>query len=136
MTKIDNYEEAIELMAKMEECLPISVKPGKPLLQTMRDRGMSETAAQQELLIESMFYGGDEGGIICSLKSLSENNKENYVVSLTHLHIDPDHPLAEKIIAYQVLRIKRLRAQHQVGFKSLLAEARTKPRAKKKGFGN
>lgn len=134
MTNIDNYEEAIELMAKMEECLPIPVKPGKPLLQTMRDRG--NVNAQQEMLIEKMFYGGDEGGIICSLKSSSENDKENYVVSLTHLHIEPQHPLAEEIIAYQVLRIKRLKAQHQVGFKSLLAETRTKPRVKKKGFGN
>ncbi|NER33708.1 MAG: hypothetical protein F6J93_06565 [Oscillatoria sp. SIO1A7] len=132
--KIDNYEQAVELMAKMEQCLPIPVTAGKPLLQTMRDRG-NVTKAKQELLIDSMFYGGDEGGIICSLNS-SEDDKENYVVSLTHLHIDPQHPLAEEIIAYQALRIKRLKAQNQVGFKSLLAEARTKPRAKKKGFGN
>lgn len=133
--KIDNYEQAVELMAKMEECLPIPVKPAKPLLEMMRDRGMPANY-NQELLIESIFYGGDEGGITCSLKPLSDDDKEVYAVSLTHLRIDPQHPLAEEIIAYQRLRVKRLKAESKTGFKSLLAEARAKQReTRSKGFG-
>ena len=133
--KIDNYEQVVELMAKMKECLPIPAKPAKPFLQMMRERGMPEDS-NQELLIDSIFYTGDDGGIICALKPLSEDDKQVYAVSVTHLRIDPQHPLAEEIIAYQLLRVKRLKAENKKGFKSLLAEARSKEGgSRSKGFG-
>jgi hypothetical protein len=55
--------------------------------------------------IIGVFDSGDMGGIICALDC---NKKEQLVVSLTQLIINPDHPLSKKIASYQIKRIKSL----------------------------
>lgn len=56
-----------------------------------------------ELNITRVFDSGDAGGIVCTVL---EENKEVLIVSLTHLQIKPNHPLSEKIVAYQKQRVK------------------------------
>lgn len=55
--------------------------------------------------IIEVFDSGDMGGIICALDG---NKKEQLIISLTQLIIKPDHPLSNKIAAYQIKRIKSL----------------------------
>ncbi|WP_278560020.1 hypothetical protein [Fischerella thermalis] len=52
--------------------------------------------SDQEFFIEHVKYSGDIGGIMCVLASNPEE-KEHYVVSITHLIIDPSHPLAAEV---------------------------------------
>ena len=46
------------------------------------------------------------GGIVCAIKG----NKEVFVISLTQLIIKSDHPLSDKVVAYQKQRIKNLQS--------------------------
>ena len=89
---IDYYDEAMELVQKIEAQLPIIVHPGKVLIQSMREKGIKLTS-DTELEIELVHYLGDEGGIGCGIKL--PNKKEVMVVSLTHLRVIPGEPLAE-----------------------------------------
>jgi hypothetical protein len=59
------------------------------------------------LQIKKVFYAGDEGGIVRDV-TLSPESKEAILVSITHLRIDPQHPLAPEIRAYQTERVKRM----------------------------
>jgi hypothetical protein len=51
MIMIDNYNDAMELVHKMEEQLPMIIHPGKVLVQSMREQGIKLTS-DSELEIE------------------------------------------------------------------------------------
>lgn len=103
---IDDYAKVKELMRKMEAQLPISTRPTGALLRMLRQQG-AKIVRGQELQIQDVFYAGDEGGILCGM-TLSEDAKEALVVSITHLRVDPRHPLAQEIRAYQRERTRKL----------------------------
>ena len=109
---IDNYAAAMELMEKMKARLPIPVFPKKPLVHTLRDKRCKVTS-QQMLSIKSVVYLGDEAGITCDLGIIG-NSKEVLMCSLTHLSINPRHPLAKEIRAYQRERKLKLAQQDYV----------------------
>jgi len=50
---------------------------------------------------------GDDGGICCAIKAASQE-KAAVVVSLTHLSLPPNSPLAKNVTAYQTQRVKNL----------------------------
>jgi hypothetical protein len=141
--QIDNYEEGQALTEKVKANLPIKVFPTKHLVQSLRQQG-KDIKPNQAYEIDSAFYSGDMGGITCTLKGSSED-KEVFAVSITHLKIDPDHPLAPEIEAYQRQRTRMLAIQNSGGFAAELLAARAAklirpglPKAKKKntkGFG-
>jgi hypothetical protein len=134
--QIDNYEEGQALTEKIKASLPVKVFPTKQLVQSLRQQGKL-IKPNQSYEIDSVFYSGDMGGITCALKGDAED-KEVYAVSITHLRIDPDHPLAPEIEAYQRKRTRMLAIQNSRGFVAeLLAEQppRAKKRSRKKGFG-
>lgn len=133
---IDNYEEGEALTKKIKANLPMKVLPTKQLVQSLRQQGKF-MKVNQPYEIDSVFYSGDMGGITCTLKGDAED-KEVYAVSITHLKIDPDHPLAPEIEAYQRRRTRMLAIQNSRGFAAeLMAERPLKPKKKssKKGFG-
>jgi hypothetical protein len=103
---IDNYTEAMALMEKMKDFLPITATAGTPMIQSLRQSGRKITP-KQELEIQDVLYLGDEGGIACAIH-LPEEHKAVTVASLTHLRISPDHPLAPEIEAYQLARSRKL----------------------------
>lgn len=131
--QIDNYQEAQALTERLEATV---LRAGKELLKTMRDRG-EPVSANTWLTVNLVKYSGDIGGINCGLEPSPEQTEQRYVVSLTHLEIDPQHPLASEVKAYQRQRIQRLMLQNQGGFAAeLLAEQRnTQKKKPKKGFG-
>jgi hypothetical protein len=103
---IDNYAQAMALIEKMKDNLPITVYAGTVLIQTLR-RGGTKITAKQELQIHDVLYLGDEGGIAGAIY-LPGEQKTATVASLTHLRIPPDHPLAVEIQAYQLARNQKL----------------------------
>ena len=106
---IDDYQETMELLAKMRSSLPIPAYPSKELAALLREQKL-KIKTSQRLEIVNMHYLGDEGGIACALE-LPSRAKEVYVVSLTHLRIMPPHPLAKDIRRYQLHRIRNLAQQ-------------------------
>lgn len=103
---IDDYTIVKELIRKMEAQLPIPARPTGAFLRAMRDRGV-KVATNQELQIQNVLYLGDEGGIACNVTP-SRDAREVQIVSITHLEIDPNHPLAPEIRAYQVERTRKI----------------------------
>jgi hypothetical protein len=103
---IDNYDRAMELVREMEAQLPIWARPTAVMRRALKDQGR-KVSRDRKLLIDSVFYAGNEGGIMCGTK-LSKDGKEVLVVSITHLQIDLRHPLATKIRTYQEERKRRL----------------------------
>jgi hypothetical protein len=103
---IDDYEQAMELLHEMEEQLPIQALPTATMVRALRDQ-RQRISRDRTLSIQSVFYAGDEAGIVCALEPL-EGIKMALVISVTHLQIDLRHPLAKKIRAYQQERKRRL----------------------------
>ena len=93
----------MDLIEEMEGNLPIPVYPSKELVKIFRKQG-KEISMDTELEITKVFDSGDMGGIVCTVLE----DKEVFVVSLTHLRVQPTHPLRGKIGAYQRQRIKRI----------------------------
>lgn len=103
---IDDYAQANALVEDMKQHLPFPVLPTKSLLKLIRGKEI-KISINDEILVGSVFYSGDEGGIMCGLE-LPQNTKTALVVSLTHLQVKANHPLAKEIRAYQKKRIKAL----------------------------
>ena len=103
---IDDPAQVIDLMGKIEAQLPIPATPTSALVQQLRPKGL-KISAQRVLFISRVFYMGDDGGIMCD-ETPTKDAREAYVVSLTHLRIAPNHPLAHDIRAYQRERVRRI----------------------------
>jgi len=133
--QIDNFEVGRALTEKLSANLPIQAYLGKALIKMYEDKG-EKIDLKSLHTIEWVGYSGDEGGIMCALKK-EVTSKEKFVTSITHLKIDPNHPLAPEIEAYQQNRTMRLAIQDRGGFAAeLLSKRSLKPKSKKKGFGN
>lgn len=129
---IDNYDAAVALTEKLKESLPIKARAGKPFLKTLKQRE-EDTDPGREFEIDYVAYSGDDGGIMCALAT-NADEKERYVVSITHLKIDPNHPLAPEVQAYQRQRTRKLMLQNQAGFAAELLARESKGK-KKRGWG-
>lgn len=133
--QIDNYQEAHALTEKLMALLPIKARPTLELVKSLREQGKSINP-NQEFSINYVNYSGDLGGIMCAIGENPED-KEVHVVSITHLKIDPDYPLAAEVQAYQQKRLRGLKLQNQSGFAAeLLSRLPTVTKKKRtKGFG-
>jgi hypothetical protein len=134
---IDNYEEAQALSDRLEATVPFPVRAQKELLKTMHSKGR-QANADTIFTVDWVKYSGDIGGISCGLVPLEDDLQagERYVVSLTRLRIDPGHPLAESVQAYQHQRIQGIRLEKQGGFAAeLIAQRPIVKRKGSKGFG-
>jgi len=95
--------ESMTLIEEMKKKLPIPARPTKEVYRYLRKKG-KHIDIDHDLNIIEIFDSGDMGGIVCTIKG----TKEVFVISLTQLIIKPDHPLSDKIVAYQKKRIKSL----------------------------
>ena len=80
--------------------------PTSATIRQLRVQGL-KIAAGRVLFIQRVFYGGDDGGIMCDVTP-TKDAKSVIVISLTHLRIAPNHPLAHDIRAYQRERVRRI----------------------------
>jgi len=107
---IDDQEQVQMLLDRMQTALPIPATMTSGLMRGLRDQGKS--VGKRDVLIHSVVYSGDEGGILCSITVPSPKAKEVVLVSLTHLRVSLRHPLGAEIRAYQRARIGKLARQH------------------------
>ena len=103
---IDDIAQVEDLIGKIEAQLPIPATPTSATIRQLRTQGL-KISAGRVLFIQRVFYGGDEGGILCDVTP-TKDAKSVLVISLTHLRVAPNHPLSRDIRAYQQRRIKRL----------------------------
>jgi hypothetical protein len=92
----------MELIDEMKGHLPISAYANRDLSRFLIKNGMDITQ-EKELKIIKVAESGEEGGIACFL-----DIPERFIVSLTLLRVKPDHPLYDKISAYQKKRIRSI----------------------------
>ena len=102
---IDDEREVYELIEVLKEHLPMRAYATPPLVKAVRLNG-TDIKVNDAVEIDSVLYLGDEGGIACAIGLWG--GKTVVVTSLTHLRISRDHPLAERIQAYQLRRSQRL----------------------------
>jgi len=96
-------EPTTRLMEKLNRQLPIPALPTQAFINSMREENILFTQTD-ELLIDSVLYLGEEGGIGCAL--LTPKSRETVLItSITHLKIKKEHPLSQEIEAYQQKRI-------------------------------
>jgi hypothetical protein len=129
--QIDNLEAAQDLCDRLEATIPFTVRVGKQLLKTMLDGG-NKVTLDDIFTVDWVKYSGDIGGINCAFEHAG---KERYAVSLTHLKIDPAHPLADEVIAYQQRRVRLLKLQDRGGFAADLLANTNQQKRRKGGFG-
>lgn len=84
--------------------LPIPVYASRDLSNYLLTHGKYITPGMELKIIE-VFETGGEGGIACLLSGTSP---DSFVISITLLRIKPDHPLYDKISAYQKKRLRRI----------------------------
>lgn len=106
---IDNYEDTMALIKKMEEHLPIPAEPTKNFIHSMRKNGI-KVKSDQKLQIESVVYLGDEGGIGCCVGLLKKG--EVVVTSLTHIRVKNAHAIGKDLKKYQKMRTDALALQN------------------------
>ena len=106
---IDNYEETMALIKKMEAHLPIPVQPTKRFTREMRKNGI-KIKSTQKIQIESVLYLGDDGGIGCEVGILQKGNV--VITSLTHVRVKSSHPIGKEVRKYQNERIKNIALQN------------------------
>jgi hypothetical protein len=94
----------MKLIEEMKSHLPIPVYPTEELGSYLSQNGKNITT-DTELMITKVFDSGYDGGIVCLLKGIVP---ESFVISITLLRVKPDHPLFDKISAYQKRRIRSI----------------------------
>ncbi|HEV3339956.1 MAG TPA: hypothetical protein VG125_06355 [Pirellulales bacterium] len=126
---IDDERDVRELIQTLTEYLPMAAYATPRLVKAV---GRSEPGIRvnDTVKIDSLLYLGDAGGIACAIELRA--GKHVVITSLTHLRIDPNHPLAEKIEAYQKRRSQRLAATTSRGPRGPGANRHGKSEAKMK----
>jgi hypothetical protein len=93
------------LIEEMKQYMPIPARPTKEACKLLNQEGM-HIEMNQEINIVDVFDSGDMGGIMCAIEG---GGKQVLLISLSYLIINPDHPLSDKIMAYQKQRIGKLK---------------------------
>ena len=102
---IDDVKEVDGLIEAMNDHLPMRAFATPPLVEAIRKEG-ADIKVNDAVEIDSVLYLGDDGGIACAIGMWGD--KTAVITSLTRLRIDRDHPLAERIQAYQSRRSQSL----------------------------
>jgi hypothetical protein len=129
--QIDNLKAAQDLCDRLEATIPFPVQSTKQLLKTMLDRG-DPASIDDVFTVDWVKYSGDVGGISCAFEY---PGGERYVVSLTHLKIDLEHPLVDEVVTYQQRRIRLLKLQDRGEFAANLLANTNQQKRRKSGFG-
>jgi hypothetical protein len=94
----------MELIDEMKSQLPIPAYASRDLSSHLVKNG-KDIMPDTELKIIQVVDSGNDGGIACLLDVVGS---DSFVISLTLLRIKPDHPLADKVSAYQKQRIRSI----------------------------
>ena len=103
---VDNVDEALNLVEKIKEHLPIIVRPNSALVKSLRRQGIN-IDRYKPLEIHSVLYMGNEAGIACDITPKGRETTP-VICSLTQLEVMGTDALAEEMKAYQRERIRNL----------------------------
>lgn len=103
---VDNVDEAMKLIEKMKQNLPLIVRPKSALVKMLRRQGFN-VDRYKPLEIHSVLYMGNEAGIACDITPKGREDTR-VICSLTQLEVMGTDALAEEMKAYQQERIKNL----------------------------
>jgi hypothetical protein len=107
---IDDPEKTDRLVAELKASLPVETRLSQILIRAIAQQ-TPDLAVPDCCNVVSIFYMGEEGGIVCGLDVGGPDTKTPYIVSITHLSFDRRVPLFRQIDAYQRHRIKKLKQQ-------------------------
>lgn len=107
---IDDPDKTERLVDALEASLPVETRLSASLIQTLSERSR-DVAIPARCSVVSVFYMGEEGGIVCALDIGGPDTKTPHLVSITHLIFERKVPLFSQIDAYQRHRIKKLKQQ-------------------------
>jgi len=107
---IDDPDKTARLIDALEASLPIETTLPAFLMHSLSQR-TPDMAIPARCNVVSVFYMGDEGGIMCALDIGGPNAESAHLVSITHLIFERRVPLHRQIDAYQRHRIKKLKQQ-------------------------
>ncbi|RPI78747.1 MAG: hypothetical protein EHM42_13175, partial [Planctomycetaceae bacterium] len=102
---IDNQQDVAALIKALNDHLPMRAYATASLVMSIRQQG-AQIEANDVVQIDSVLNLGDEGGITCGIGVIG--GKTAVLTSLTHLRVDPAHPLAQRIRDYQFQRLQQL----------------------------
>ena len=107
---IDDPEKTDRLVAELKASLPVETRLSQILMRAIVKQ-TPDLAVPESCNVVSIFYTGEEGGIVCGLDIGGPDTKTSYIVSITHLSFDRRMSLFRQIDAYQRHRIKKLKQQ-------------------------
>jgi hypothetical protein len=107
---IDDPEKTGRLVVEMKASLPMETRLSQTLIRTLAKQSPDLTIPASCSVV-SIFYAGEEGGIVCGLDIGGSQTKAPHFVSITHLGFDRHTSLFRQIDAYQRHRIKKLKQQ-------------------------
>ena len=107
---IDDAEKTDRLVAELKTSLPVETRLSQILMRAIVKQS-PDLAVPDSCNVVSIFYMGEEGGVVCGLDIGGPDTKTPYIVSITHLSFDRRMPLFRQIDAYQRHRIKKLKQQ-------------------------
>lgn len=122
---MESEREAHELIAALNQHLPLRAYATPPLVEAVRGHG-ADIKVNDPVTIESVLYLGDQGGVGCSIGVLG--GKVIVVTSITQLRVNNDHPLATRILAYQVRRSLQLARPRSRGSRKSRTNLATQPK--------
>lgn len=108
---IDDPEKTDRLVAELEASLPLETLLSQTLKGSLIKQS-SDLDIPDRCNVTSIFYMGEEGGIVCGLDIGGPETKTPYIVSITHLIFERRIPLFRQIDTYQRHRIKKLKQQN------------------------
>jgi hypothetical protein len=105
---LDNPEKTTRLLTAMKAALPFEVELTSSAIAYLRPQRITDNVKPRQI-VSQISYAGDEGGIVCHLKS--EEGGNAVIISLTHLRLRRSLPFAADVLDYQKHRVKKLKKQ-------------------------
>ena len=105
---LDNPEKTARLIAALKAAVPFEINLTPEVVKQLQaENGANPVQAHRT--VSHLSYAGDEGGIVCHIVPLDE--QQALVISLTHVRVPRSMPLAQAVADYQKHRVKKLKRQ-------------------------
>ncbi|WP_067517628.1 hypothetical protein [Endozoicomonas ascidiicola] len=115
MNYLTEEDYVLDLIERLTPYLPMVAHPGKGLIASYRqssaDQPKIKFRKDHKLIVTAAHYLGDEGGLSLAYASPVSGDGYVMVTSITHLKLDPKHPLYKELRTYQLARVSRLQKQ-------------------------
>jgi hypothetical protein len=105
---LDNPEKTARLLAALKAAVPFEVELTPFVVKELQSKNVAN-GDWIPRTVSDLSYAGDEGGIVCHI--VSQDKREAFVISLTHVRMPRTMPLAAAVADYQKHRVKKLKKQ-------------------------